>query len=122
MGMSKRDIMIAGESGYGPYGSRLDFADVARLSRDKRVITLRHVWPDDTDARVWHAISGVVTRRAVEIAEQTGKSVEIYAKEGFQIEQIEPLAASAHDGEVPLPDVLKLVRAAYRGEAKRRAE
>ena len=85
MGMSKRDIMIAGESGYGPYGSRLHFSDVARLSRDKKVITLRHVWPDNVDARVWHAVSGVVYARALEVAKETGRRVEIFSKEGFQI-------------------------------------
>jgi len=90
MGMSKRDIMIAGESGYGPYGSRLDFADVARVSRDKRAITLRHVWPEDTDARVWHAISRTVTKRAIALANETGRPVEIFSKEGFRIEQVEP--------------------------------
>lgn len=31
------------------------------------------------------------------------------------------IAAAAHDGEVPIDDVLKLVRAAYRGEAYERS-
>lgn len=88
--MTKRDIQIAGESGYGPNGTTIAFRDVARLSRDRRVITLRHVWPDDTDARVWHAVSTVVYRRAREVAAETKRAVTIYAKEGWTIEVIHP--------------------------------
>lgn len=63
---------------------------VASLSRDRRVMRLRHVWPNDTDARTWHGVRQAFLNWAQEVANETGKSVEVYAKEGWMLEQVQP--------------------------------
>ena len=63
---------------------------VASLSRDRRVMRLRHVWPDDTDARTWHGVRQAFLNWAQEVANETGKPVEVYAKEGFMLDQVQP--------------------------------
>jgi hypothetical protein len=65
-------------------GQRLQGQDVARLSRDRKIMRLRHVWPEGTDGRVWAGVRRAFMAWAHEIADQTGKPVEIYAKEGFR--------------------------------------
>lgn len=76
-------------------GLTLDAADLARVSRDRRVITLRRAWmsAEGMDARVWDGIRSAVYRLAREIADATSRSVEIYAAGGYMIEQISPSEA-----------------------------
>ena len=88
--MTKRHIEIAAESGYGPFGSLLSGADVARVSRDRRVVTLRHVWPDDTDARVWHGVEQAAYTLAREVVRRTGRPVSILTAEGWCVDQVTP--------------------------------
>lgn len=83
--MTKREIENCGIA-----GTRLDGSDVASLSRDMRVMTLRHRWPEGTDGRVLSVVRSAFMRGAKEIAKTTGKSVEVYAKEGFMLEQVDP--------------------------------
>jgi hypothetical protein len=64
--------------------------DVAVVSRDQRSIKLRHVWPDNIDARVWAGIKNAVMELAQEIANKTRRPVEVYAKEGWMMEQVQP--------------------------------
>ena|SRR3982750_1129576 len=63
---------------------------VASLSRDRGSMRLRHVWPDDTDARTWHGVRRAFLNWAQEVANTTRKPVEVYAKEGFMLEQVQP--------------------------------
>lgn len=55
-------------------------SDVATISKDMRVITLRHVWSNDK--RVWDAVQRAFAEYAREIADATGDLVEIYSKRG----------------------------------------
>lgn len=89
MGMTKREIENVGIGGGIGGDTRLDGSDVASLGKNN-TITLRHVWPDDTDARVWHAVKSAFMNMARGIAKATGKSVEVYSKHGFMIAQVEP--------------------------------
>lgn len=88
--MKKADIELAAMSGYGPYGSQLDGLDVARVSRDKRCVTLRHSWPENIDARIWAGVRREAWGLAQRIANETGRSVEIYTHDGITLDQIEP--------------------------------
>ncbi len=67
---SKADIESAGLSGLP-----VSFADVARVSRSGRVVTLRHNWRDNTDARIWSTVRRAFARGAGEIADRTGGTV-----------------------------------------------
>lgn len=88
--MSKTDIELAALSGYGPYGSALAGSDVARVSRDKRCITMRHAWRDDIDARVWAGVRNAAWGLARQVADETGRGVEIYASGGWSLDVVEP--------------------------------
>lgn len=83
MTMHKRTIINRGLSGL-----TLDVSDVARTSRNGKVITLRHVWAEDTDARVWDAVHRAFMRGALMLAIRTGKAVEVYSAHGDLIEQV----------------------------------
>jgi hypothetical protein len=72
------------------YGGRVDGSDVARVSRDSRVITLRHRWPEHVDGRVWDAVSRAFRALAQETADRTGHTVEVYDPRGWMIAQITP--------------------------------
>lgn len=87
---SKRDVEIALLSGVAPMGGQLSFHDVATVSRDRRSITLRHAWPEDVDARVWNNLMHLVGREAQRLADETGRSVEVYASGGWTIQQYQP--------------------------------
>ena len=75
-------------------GLPLCAADLARVSRDRRVVTLRRRWmsAESMDARVWDAIRRAVVTLAQSIADKTGRSVEIYAADpnGWLIEAVIP--------------------------------
>ena len=87
---SKHDVEIALLSGVAPMGGRIDVSDVATVSRDRRAITLRHAWPENVDARVWHNLMSLVRAEARRVADQTGRPVEVYAKQGWVIDSVEP--------------------------------
>lgn len=82
--MNKRTIENCGISSLPLTG-----ADVARKSRDSRTLTLRHVWPESTDARVWHAVSQAYREYARDVARQTGRTVEVYSADGHMLDSIE---------------------------------
>lgn len=65
-------------------------SDVATVSKDMRVITLRHVWSndDDDDERVWDAVQRALAEYAREIADATGDLVEIYNKRGDLLDRV----------------------------------
>jgi hypothetical protein len=81
----KADIERAAESGLP-----VEFSDVARVSRTQRVVTLRHVWPEHGDDRIWSGVRCAFGRGAQKIADRTGKSVEVYSVHGDLISCIEP--------------------------------
>jgi hypothetical protein len=82
---SKSDIESAGLSGLP-----VAFAAVARVSRNGRVVTLRHVWSDGVDARIWSAVRNAFGRGAQDIANRIGKPVEVYSMHGNVIAAFEP--------------------------------
>ncbi len=71
-------------------GLPVDFEDVCRVSRDKRVATLRHVWPENCDARVWSGVHRAYALGAQALANRTGRAVEVYSAHGFQIAHYSP--------------------------------
>lgn len=71
-------------------GMPIDGRDVAVVSRDRRTVRLRHVWPDDVDARVWHGVREAFMDLATDLARETRHPVEVYAKEGYMLEQVRP--------------------------------
>lgn len=81
--MKKRWIENNARSGLDVYGEW-----VARVSRDKRTLTLRHAWPEDTCATVWYPIWAAAKRLACEVAAATGRDVEIYSHDGVCLAQI----------------------------------
>ena len=84
--VSKTQIENAGLSGLP-----VTFGDVARVSRKHRgVVTLRHVWPENVDARIWSAVRRAAIRGAQEMADRIGRAVEVYNVHGNVIAQIEP--------------------------------
>lgn len=86
--MTKNTIEMATESGLGVSG-----LDVARVSRSGRCVTLRHVWPDGTDARVWAGVRRAAWRLAVSEATARGHAVEIYSAHGDMLDQVDSGAA-----------------------------
>jgi hypothetical protein len=76
------------------YGGRLNGSDVARVSRSGGSVTLRHVWPDNCDARVWDGVSRAARRLAEETAARTGKQVCLQLPNGSVIDYIDPLSAN----------------------------
>ena len=87
MRMTKREIENVGRAGGG---ARLDGADVATVNYKRGTVTLRHVWPDGTDARVWSAVSAAAWALAKQTAKALNKPVEIYSKHGDMLDQIDP--------------------------------
>lgn len=69
---------------------RVDASDVVAVSRDKHSVRYRHAWPEDTDARAWHAISRAAMTAARELARKTGACVEVYSYNGCLLEQCYP--------------------------------
>lgn len=72
------------------YAGLCNIEDVARISRDKRVITMRHVWNDRTDARAWDVIRRELHTTACELARRTRNAVSVYAKDGHMIDHVYP--------------------------------
>lgn len=90
--MNKTDIRNAAISGIPLNGS-----DVATISRNRRTMTLRHVWSEDTDGRVIDGVSRAWRREARRVANTTGKPVEVYSKEGSMLDEIEPDKAAERE-------------------------
>ena len=83
--MTKREIENRAIAGLPLYG-----CDVARVRRDARVITLRHVWGERVDGRVLDGVRRAYLTLARALAHRTGRSVEVYAAQGFMLDQIDP--------------------------------
>ncbi len=75
-------------------GSRIDGRNVASVSRSRRSLTLRHRWAEHCDARVWDGVRRAFMTLAHEIADATGRSVEVYDPRGWVVEVVEPEVAS----------------------------
>ncbi len=69
----------------GLSGLPLTLADVARVSRSRRVATLRHVWSENVDARIWSGVRRAYALGAQALANKIGKSVEVYARDGYML-------------------------------------
>lgn len=82
--MKKSEIENRGLSGLP-----LTAADVATTCRDPRypVMTMRHVWREDCDARIWHAVRRAAVDGLITLADRTGRPAELYAAEGHVLEQ-----------------------------------
>ena len=83
--MTKREIENRALAGLPLYGS-----DIARVRRDARVITLRHVWGERVDGRALDGVRRAYRTLARALARRTGRSVEVYASQGFMLDQIDP--------------------------------
>ena len=81
--MTKKQIENRAESGLTVSG-----ADVARVRRDGRVVTLRHVWRDTDDGRVLAGVRSAWMRLARETAARIGREVEVYSAHGDLLEQV----------------------------------
>jgi len=89
-------------------GMPLSGEDVAVVSRDKRTIKLRHAWPDDTDARIWSGVRQAFMALAGQVANKTGRPVEVYTKDGVMLEQVSP--APKHHVSQDAASRLKAIR------------
>jgi len=87
--LRKADVYSAAVS-----GGRLDGGDVVVVARDKSFVTFRHAWPEAIDGRAWDALSRAAMRVAASVSAATGRSVAIYAREGFVVEVIAPRSES----------------------------
>ncbi len=76
-------------------GLPLDGHDVARVGRNGRVVTLRHVWPDNTDARVWDGVRRAAHRLAQETVNRTGRRIDLMSAHGDTLDQFSPEAEAA---------------------------
>ena len=68
-------------------------SDVAAVSKDMRVMTLRHEWREQSrrshdDERVWKAVQRAFAAYAREIADATGDLVEVYSKQGKLLDSV----------------------------------
>lgn len=68
---------------------------VARVARSGRVITLRHVWRDEDDARVIHGVRRAWMRLAREVSARTGHDVEVYSAHGDLVGQVDAILGGA---------------------------
>ena len=70
-------------------GLDVDPAEVARVSRSKRYLTMRHAWQNE-DGRASDGVFTAARRLARSVARRTGKSVEIYHRDGSLLAVVEP--------------------------------
>ena len=63
---------------------------VAAVSRNRRGITLRHVWPEGTDARIWDGVRRAYLRLAKDLANSSKRLIEVYSKHGPMIDVVSP--------------------------------
>ena len=87
--MNKRQVVNCGISGLALEGS-----DVVRVKRGSKgsVLVQRHRWSESDDGRALSAVSRAGKGLAQEIADRTGRSVEIYTRDGHMLYQIHPVA------------------------------
>ena len=71
-------------------GLPVDPHAVASVARNRRVITLRYAWPDSIDARVWDGVRRAYRRLAKDLANSTGRTIEVYSKQGFMLDAVSP--------------------------------
>lgn len=79
--MTKKEI----ENAFLFGSNRVTGADVVRRSRGRKaaVLTYRHCWADDADARVIDGVTRAARLIAREIAQETGRDVEIHDPRGW---------------------------------------
>lgn len=70
-------------------GLSLDGADVARVSRYKRSVTLRHSWKNG-DGRAQNAVLGVMREYAQVVANEAEFVVDLYTSNGDCFDHIWP--------------------------------
>lgn len=80
--MTKKNIEDAIHAGIKVIGPQ-----VASVSKDRRTMTMLHRWGDEDVAR---RVNDVARRWARDVAKTHGRPVEIYAAEGWMIDQIGP--------------------------------
>lgn len=68
---------------------RLSGVLVARVSRSKSYLTMRHAWQNE-DGRAIDGVTTAAHRLARSVAKRTGKSVEIYHRDGSLLAVVEP--------------------------------
>ncbi|MHB8564707.1 MAG: hypothetical protein ACYDDA_12355 [Acidiferrobacteraceae bacterium] len=83
--MKKRQIENATLSGIGVSG-----LDVARMSRNGRVMHLRHSWPQSTDGRILDGVRRAWLTMAQRQANHLRRSVEVYTHDGSMLAQVQP--------------------------------
>lgn len=95
--MNKRDIVSYVLGG----GQKLLGRDVAKLDRAHkgRVMTMRHVWQDEDDGRVAVAVWKAAGSWAQEIANANNHHVELYAKSGHMLLDVEPEGSCSEGGD-----------------------
>lgn len=69
-------------------GLKLSGTAVARVTRSGTVV-LRHVWPDDCDARVWDGIKSAAMRLAREVSRKQDTQVCVQHPDGTVIDYVE---------------------------------
>lgn len=70
---------------------------MATEARSGRYVTLRHAWPDNVDGRVWAAVKRAAMRRAYGLADESGRPVEVYAKQGYVVDVAHPETGESLD-------------------------
>lgn len=70
-------------------GLPLHALEVARMSRDRRSLTLRHAWEGE-DGRAVDAVMMSVRRAARALASARGHDVEVYDRAGHMLDVISP--------------------------------
>lgn len=71
-------------------GLSLDGQDVCRVNRRQGYLTYRHVWPQNTDGRVWDGVRRAAWKLAQQMADEQGRAIEIYTSRGDLCDQVEP--------------------------------
>jgi hypothetical protein len=71
-------------------GLRLDPRAVARTSRSRRAITLRHTWTAGDDGRVLDAVRRTWRALARDLAALTGCAIEVYDPSGCMVDEVRP--------------------------------
>lgn len=79
--MNKTNVRIAA------IHSTVTAADVARVSRDRRRVTLRHCWVDE-DGRAVHAVMAAARALAREIADASGHDVAVIDRDGSTLDVV----------------------------------
>ena len=83
--MKKKDIESSALSGLPVL-----FDHVARVSRVCDLVTLKNVWKEGGDARIWAAVKRAALQGAQALANDRRRSIDLYNAEGNLIAEVEP--------------------------------